>query len=184
VKPNDEEEFRQFVAARMETLRGLAFLACGDWQLAEDVVSTCLAKLYVHWGRVSSPERYAARMVVRAVVDESRRPWRRERSASHALPEVVQPDMSDVVADAIRVRRALRQVPAGQRAVLVLRYYADFTIDEAAEALGLRPGTIASQTARGLATLRRLLAAEDIWLDRELEEGIADAECARNHADG
>ncbi|NUT37598.1 MAG: sigma-70 family RNA polymerase sigma factor [Hamadaea sp.] len=162
----------------MDTLRGLAYLTCGDWQIAEDVVSTCLARLYVRWGKVSSPERYATRMVMRAVVDESRRPWRREWSASHALPETVAPDVSDGVAEAVRVRHALRQVPAGQRAVLVLRFYADLSIDETAEILGRRPGTITSQTVRGLATLRRLLAAEDITLRERHEEGRADARSA------
>jgi RNA polymerase sigma-70 factor (sigma-E family) len=183
VKP-DEDEFRRFVAARMEMLRGLAYLTCGDWQVAEDAVSTCLAKLYVRWGKVSSPERYAARMVMRAVVDESRRPWRRERSASDAMPEVAMPDASEAVMEAIRVRHALRRLPAGQRAVLVLRFYADFNVEETAAALRLRPGTVTSQTVRGLATLRRLLAAEDIALIEQPERGKSDARYARNLADG
>ncbi len=180
----DEEEFRRFVAARMETLRGLAYLTCGDWQVAEDAVSTCLAKLYVRWGKVSSPDRYVTRMVMRAVIDESRRPWRREWSASHALPEMAVPDASDAVAEAIRVRHALGRLPAGQRAVLVLRFYADFSVEETAAALGRRPGTVTSQTVRGLATLRQLLAAEDIALTEQPEEGKGDARYARNAADG
>jgi RNA polymerase sigma-70 factor (sigma-E family) len=183
VKP-DEEEFRRFVAARMEMLRSLAYLTCGNWQVAEDAVSTCLAKLYVRWGKVTAPERYAARMVMRAVVDEARRPWRREWSASHALPEVAQPDVSEAVTEAMRVRQALRQLPPGQRAVLVLRYFADFSVDETAEVLGRSPGTITSQTARGLATLRRLLAAEDIALNDELEEGDRGARYAGNLVEG
>ncbi len=180
----DDEEFRRFVAARMEMLRGLAYLTCGDWQVAEDVVSTCLAKLYVRWGKVSSPERYAARMVMRAVVDESRRPWRRERAASDALPDVVVPDVSDAVTEAVRVRQALRRLPTGQRAVLVLRFYADFSVEETAAALGRRPGTVTSQTVRGLATLRRLLAADDIPLIEQPEEEDSDARYARHLADG
>jgi RNA polymerase sigma factor (sigma-70 family) len=146
-------------------------------------VSTSLAKLYVRWGNVSSPERYAARMVVRAV-DEARRPWRREWSAGHALPDVVEPDVSERVTEAMRVRHALRRLPAGQRAVLVLRFYADFSVDETAEVLGRSPGTVTSQTTRGLATLRRLLAAEDIALVEELEERDSDAGYARNLVDG
>ena len=179
----DEEEFRRFVAARMEMLRGLAYLTCGDWQLAEDAVSTCLAKLYVRWDKVNSPERYACQMVVRAVIDQARRPWRREWSAGHALPDVIEPDLSDAVTETLRVRQALRQLPAGQRAVLVLRFYADLSVDETAEVLGRRPGTVTSQTVRGLATLRRLLAAEDIALATELEEGDSGARYAGNLAD-
>jgi len=179
VKP-DEEEFRRFVAARMDTLRGLAYLTCGDWQFAEDAVSNCLAKLYVRWGKINSPERYAARMVVRAAIDEVRRPWRRERSASHELPDVIQPDAAESITESMRVRHALRQLPAGQRAVLVLRYYADFSVDETAEALGRSHGTITSQTARGLANLRQLLAAQDIAFTEEDN----DARYAANLADG
>jgi len=185
----DEEEFRRFVSARMDSLRGLAFLTCGDWQIAEDAVSTCLAKLYVRWGKISSPERYASRMVVRAAIDEVRRPWRRERSASHELPEVIQPDKSDSINESMRVRHALRQVPVGQRAVLVLRFYEDFSVEEVAETLGRSTGTVKSQTARGLATLRLLLAAQDIALvdhpevDHLDEEGNSDARYAGSSAD-
>lgn len=182
MKP-DEDEFRRFVAARLEMLRGLAYLTCGDWQVAEDAVSTCLAKLYVRWGKVTSPERYATRMVVRAVIDEARRPWRREWSSGDALPDVAQPDASETVTEAVRVRQALRQLPAGQRAVLVLRFYADFSVVETAEVLGRSPGTVTSQTVRGLAALRRLLA-EDIAPVEQVEEGTSDARYARNLADG
>jgi RNA polymerase sigma-70 factor (sigma-E family) len=181
VKP-DEEEFRRFVAARMENLRGLAYLTCGDWQAAEDAVSTSLAKLYVRWGKVSAPGHYVTRMVVRAAIDEVRRPWRRERSSSHELPEVIQADVSDAITESMRVRQALRQVPVGQRAVLVLRFYADLSVDETAEALGRRPGTITSQTARGLDTLRQLLAVQDIALADSFKEETSDARRTRNLA--
>jgi RNA polymerase sigma-70 factor (sigma-E family) len=172
---SDEEDFRRFVSARLDSLRGLAYLTCGDWQAAEDAVSTCRAKLYVRWHKVASPERYATRMVVRAAIDEVRRPWRRERSASHALPETIQPDRSDSISERLRVRHALRQLPIGQRAVLVLRYYQGLSVEEAAEALGRSTGTIKSQTSRGLATLRHLLAAQDLALDENLKEEYSDA---------
>jgi RNA polymerase sigma-70 factor (sigma-E family) len=153
----DEEEFRRFVAARHDSLRGLAFLTCGDWQAAEDAVSSSLVKLYSRWNRIAAPDRYASRMVVRAAIDEVRRPWRRERSAGDALPEVAQPDGAEGVAEAARIRAALDRLPVAQRAVLVLRFYADFSVEETAETLRRSPGTVTSQTARGLATLRRLL---------------------------
>ena len=86
---NDREtEFRDFVGAQMEPLRGLAYLTCGDWQAAEDAVLTVLARLYVKWNRVERPDSYARTAVVRAAIDETRRPWwRREQSRSHAMPE-------------------------------------------------------------------------------------------------
>ena len=177
MKPNDDE-FRHFVSARMDALRGLAYLTCGDWQAAEDAVARSLARLYTRWDRVDAPERYAARMVVRAAIDEVRRPWRREVPASHGFPEVGEPDRSEAVAEGIYIRAALRQLPPGQRAVLVLRFYADFSVHEVARALNRTEGTVKSQTARGLATMRTMLAAHDIALTDELEEKVHDARYA------
>jgi RNA polymerase sigma-70 factor (sigma-E family) len=163
-----DEEFRQFVAGRMESLRGLAYLTCGDWQVAEDAVVNCLAKLYARWSKVHSPYHYASRMVVRAAIDEVRRPWRREQAVGE-LPDRPVADASDAVGESLRIRAALKRLPPGQRAVIVLRYYEQFSVDEVAEALGRSPGTVKSQSARGLATLRTLLTTTQI------EEALADA---------
>src|SRR5262245_44692538 len=108
----------------MDGLRSLAYLACGDWQVAEDAVANSLAKLYPRWDKVSAPERYAARMVVRAAIDEVRRPWRRELPIAEGFAEMGVPDNADSIAERVHVRSALAQLPAGQRAVLVLRFYA------------------------------------------------------------
>ncbi|GAB3856683.1 SigE family RNA polymerase sigma factor [Dactylosporangium cerinum] len=158
---DDEAQFREFVAARFDGLRSLAYLTCGDWHTAEDAVASSLAKLYVHWKRVDTPLAYVRRAVVHALVDESRRPWRRkERSAGYSLPELPGPDHADQVDERIRVRAALARMAPGQRAVLVLRYYEGLSVEETAEVLGRQPGTVKSQTARGLTALRALLGAE------------------------
>ncbi|WP_327009635.1 SigE family RNA polymerase sigma factor [Dactylosporangium sp. NBC_01737] len=158
---DDEAQFREFVAARFDGLRSLAYLTCGDWHTAEDAVASSLAKLYVHWHRVDTPLAYVRRAVVHALVDESRRPWRRkERSAGYSLPELPGPDHADQVDERIRIRAALARMAPGQRAVLVLRYYEGLSVEETAEVLGRQPGTVKSQTARGLTALRALLGAE------------------------
>ena len=106
---HDEAAFREFVTAQMDQLRGLAYLTCGDWQLAEDAVCTVLAKLYSRWRRVDRPDSYARTMVVRAAVDEVRRPWwRRERSAGDAMPESPVGDGTPGVIDRLTVLDALR----------------------------------------------------------------------------
>lgn len=161
---DDIESFREFVRGRFEPLRALAYVTCGDWQAAEDAVSGSLAKLYLKWHRVSSPEAYARTMVVRAAIGEKRRPWRREHSAGHTMPDVVGPDTSGAVDERLRLRAALGKVPPRQRAVLVLRFLEGLSIEETAEILGCRTGTVKSQCARGLATLRAVLAAENITL--------------------
>jgi RNA polymerase sigma-70 factor (sigma-E family) len=158
VKSDDEADFRDFVSAQMDSLRGLAYLTCGDWQLAEDAVCTVLAKLYVRWTRVERPDSYARTMVVRAAIDEVRRPWwRREHAVSDAMPEPPTQDGTPAVLDRLEIRAALLRLPVVQRAVLVLRFLEGRSVPETAEALRLPEGTVKSHTARGLATLRQLL---------------------------
>jgi RNA polymerase sigma-70 factor (sigma-E family) len=171
VHADDERDFREFAAARMESLRGLAYLSCGDWQVAEDAVSTALTRLYVRWRRVSAPDSYARTMVVRAAIDEKRRPWRRERPSSNGMPDVPLDDRTADTDERLRVTAALRKVPARQRAAIVLRYYEGLSVEETASALGCRAGTVKSQTMRGLATLRSLLSSERIRLiERDIRE--------------
>jgi RNA polymerase sigma factor (sigma-70 family) len=165
----------------MGVLRNLAFVTCGDWHSAEDAVANALARLYPRWGRLDRPDLYAQTMVVRAAIDETRRPWwRRERSAGDALPDVAQADPSAVSDERLRVQAALRAVPVRQRAVLVLRFYVGMTAEEAGAVLGVGGGTVRSQTARGLANLRTALAAGNVawdesewgeWTDAHAERG-------------
>jgi RNA polymerase sigma factor (sigma-70 family) len=132
-------------------------------------VAGVLAKLYLRWDKVTAPDAYARTMVVRAAIHEKRRPWRRERAAGDALPDVAGPDPSGAVDERLRLTAALGHVPTRQRAVLVLRFLEGLGVEETAEVLGCRPGTVKSQSARGLDTLRAVLAAEDITL--RVEEG-------------
>ncbi|MFF5235053.1 sigma-70 family RNA polymerase sigma factor [Dactylosporangium sp. NPDC000521] len=172
MKAEDPDGFREFVAARMAALRNLAYVTCGDWHSAEDAVANALAKLYPRWSRLDRPDLYAQTMVVRAAIDETRRPWwRRERSAGDRVPDVAQADPTGAADERLTVRRALQAVPVRQRAVLVLRYYLGMTAEEAAEALGIRAASVRSQTTRGLANLRAALAAGGVVLDEPSELG-------------
>src|SRR5688500_2085145 len=89
-------------------------------------------------------------MVLRRLLDEPRRGWARVR-LSAPLPErpVVDPDPLDRIA----MTQALRELPARQRAVLVLRYLMDLDVAATAEAMGCSEGTVKSQASRGLANL-------------------------------
>jgi RNA polymerase sigma-70 factor (sigma-E family) len=157
---NDREaEFREFVAARMESLRGLAYLTCGDWQVAEDAVLSALAKLYVRWRRIDNPDAYARTTVVRAAIDETRRPWwRREQAHSHtALPDRIVPDETHGVDERLRLHAALGRLPVKQRAVVALRYLEGLGVQQTAAALSLSEGTVKAYTSRGLDALRKIL---------------------------
>jgi RNA polymerase sigma-70 factor (sigma-E family) len=160
---NDREaEFRDFVGAQMEQLRGLAYLTCGDWQVAEDAVLTVLARLYVKWNRIERPDSYARTAVVRAAIDETRRPWwRREQPNSHAMPDRAGPEDSiRAVDERLRMRAAMRQLPPKLRAVLALRFLEGQSVQQTAETLNCPEGTVKSYTSRGLDALRQILKVD------------------------
>lgn len=148
--------FEEFARSRQVRLRRAAYLLCGDWHLAEDLTQTALAKLYAVWRqvRMDSPDAYARKVLFRTFVDESRRRRWWERPGAHQY---------DVAAPALDLDlrlvllAALRQVPARSRAVLVLRFWEDQSVEETATALGCSTGTVKSQTSRGLTTLRGIL---------------------------
>lgn len=159
----NDPEFRDFATAQMESLRGLAYLTCGDWQVAEDVVLTVLARVYVKWSRIERPDSYARTAVVRAAIDETRRPWwRRERSHSHdALPEPAVADATHAVDERLRIRAALRELPPKVRAVVVLRFLEGLSVQQTAEALGFPEGTVKAYTSRGLDALRHIITGKE-----------------------
>jgi RNA polymerase sigma-70 factor (sigma-E family) len=170
LKADDEQAFREFVTSQMASLRKLAYLTCGDWHSAEDAVANTLVKLYPRWRKLERPDLYAKTMVYRAAIDEKRRPWRRERSAGDALPEIALSDASNVTAERMRLRSALAAVPARQRAAVVLRHYLGLSLEDTAGVLGCTVGTAKSQASRGLAKLRELLAVDGINLTGETIE--------------
>lgn len=161
----DDDEFSELVAARFPALRRTAYLMCGDWHQAEDLTQVAFIKLHAAWGRVrrrDDLDAYLRKTLLRACIDEKRHVrWRREYPASDALPE---PASADGAVDAATAERdalvaALRTLPPGQRAVLVLRFWEDQSVEETARLLGCSNGTVKSQTARGLAALRVEIAS-------------------------
>lgn len=152
-----------YVDARRGYLRRVAYLVCGDWHAAEDLVQTALAKLYVAWPRITTEgaeDAYVRRIIVRAHLDEKRRPWRREQVGldgfDAAAPET--PSIED--ADALMT--ALKALPERQRATVVLRYWCDLSVDETARDLDCSAGTVKSQTARAMTNLRTALSFDDM----------------------
>ena len=150
----DDGEFQSFVAGRMDRWRRSAYLMCQDWHTADDLVSVTVAKLYRHWRSVraaDNPDAYAQRVLTRVWIDERRRPWRREE-------RLVEPDLDGTIAPEVTDREFLSTLLASlgrrQRAVVVLRFYLDYSVEETAEILGISQGTVKSQSARGLQALR------------------------------
>ena len=158
----DEDEYRQFVAARLDSLRRTAYLFCRDWHTADDLVSITIGKLYRHWRRVKAAENvdaYVRRVLTHAWLDERRRPWRRERSTDE-VPDQAGVDLPEpALIDRELLLDLLGQLPARRRAVIVLRFYCDLSVEETAGILGVSTGTVKSQAARGLEALRLLMTS-------------------------
>ena len=162
----DDVEFGELVAARSLALRRTAYLMCGDWHQAEDMVQVAFIKLHAAWGRVrrrKDLDAYLRRTLLRTCIDEKRRArWHREHPASDALPDIVEaPQRSDpeTLSDRDALVAALRALPPGQRAVLVLRFWEDQSVEETARLLRCSIGTVKSQTARGLTAMRAVFAS-------------------------
>lgn len=153
-----DDEFARYFGARMQSLRMTAYSLCGDWHQAEDITQTALITLYRVWPRLNNHETldaYARQVVLRTFLNERRRPWRDREQLTDALPETGAEPGS--VEDRMLVRSALSSVAPKQQEVLVLRYLRDMSVEETAEELGLSPGTVKSQSARAVATLRKRL---------------------------
>jgi RNA polymerase sigma-70 factor (sigma-E family) len=143
----------------MRDLRRTAYLLCGDWHHADDVTQTVLAKLYSNWNKIQERERidaYVHTMVVRATFERRRKVWWRKEISSPRPPETPVSDDAHVE-DRMALVDALAKMPPRQCAAVVLRYWQDLDVAETARALGCSEGTVKSQSARGLATLRALL---------------------------
>jgi RNA polymerase sigma-70 factor (sigma-E family) len=164
VRASQEQDYREWALARRDQLRRTAFLLCGDWHLADDVTQTALIKMYAAWPRIRSddkPDAYAHRVLVNAWLDERRRPWRRsergsERGGDHPVTAGL-PDLTDQALTRQVVLRALAALAPRQRAVIVLRYWEDLSVQQTASVLSCSVGTVKSQTSKAHDRLRTLL---------------------------
>jgi RNA polymerase sigma-70 factor (sigma-E family) len=161
----EEHDFRVFVQGIAASLHRTAYLLCGDWYLADDLVQETLARAYSHWRKVQradSPSAYVRRILI----NESRRSWRRNRNVTvHPdvdLADITAVDMSDEVVNRDELLQALQSLPARQRATVVLRFLEGLSERETAAVLGCSEGTVKSQTSRALIKLKSVLNRGDI----------------------
>lgn len=153
---SDEEvpalSFDGYVVSRGQGLWRAAFLLTGDRHKAEDLVQAALAKCYPRYRDNDVQfDTYVRKAMYHIFVSWWRRKWNAETPAE-ALPEEARDGVDPVVS--LDVLRALATLPKMQRAVLVLRYFEDLSVQEAAQALGISEGTVKSYASRGCAALR------------------------------
>lgn len=168
-----EDDFVQFAEAAAPRLRRTAFLLCGDWHTAEDLAQTTLAKVFASWRRINrrdAAHAYAMRTLLNTYLAENRR-RRPTEYLTGQVPEwpVEQPSPELRLA----VLEALATLPPKARAVVVLRYWADQSVDQVAALLGCSTGNVKSQSARALDKLRLLL--DSVVADGPSDEPRTDA---------
>lgn len=161
-----DDEFVEFATARGAHLLRTAYLLTGDWHLAEDLVQEALGKMFVAWRGVTAidnPAAYVQTVLVRTYITH-----RRRRSAGE-LPHADVPEPEAAareldVALRMTLMDGLARLDTKDRAVIVLRYWEDRSVDETAEALGLSAGAVRNQSSRALARLRDVLGPRFVEL--------------------
>lgn len=154
----DDADFTEFVAGSSRRLLGLAYLLTASTEAAEDLLQVTLDRTYRHWRRLNRegvPQVYARRVLVKTATTR----WRHHRGM--AGPDVGGVRPAEAAAEEGEVRpalmRAIAALPAGQRAVLALRYFEGLTDTQAAAVMGCSVGTVKSQLTRAIAQLRMLV---------------------------
>lgn len=152
---------REFEAAvRLETSRllNLAFSVLRDAGEAEDAVQETMVRAWRAWESLADPDRRGA-WLTRICINHCLRSRRRasrwllwaDRNAGDPDP-VGSPAADEVDLD---MDRAVRRLTLHQRTVITLHYHHGYSLDECADLMGCRPGTVRSHLARALTTLRR-----------------------------
>jgi RNA polymerase sigma-70 factor (sigma-E family) len=153
----DAADFAEFAETASPQLRRTAFLLCGNWHTAEDLVQTTLAKMFVSWPKIrrrDAARAYAARTLVNTYLAD-KRSKRATEIITDRLPECpVEPHAPET---RMVVLGALATLPPRARAVVVLRYWEDLSIDQVAAVLGCSPGNVKSLAAGALGKLRAVV---------------------------
>ncbi|MGO9873912.1 MAG: RNA polymerase sigma factor [Acidimicrobiia bacterium] len=151
------DDFEEFFAQHYSPVRRALTLALGSAELADDAAQEAFIRACVRWSRVHSMPRPAAWVYVTATNiarDHLRRAGRREHLEScKGLPESVR-DVAIGAAVGVDIREALATLAPRQRMAIVLRYLADLTNEEVANAMGCSVGTVKSTLSSALSGLR------------------------------
>jgi RNA polymerase sigma-70 factor (sigma-E family) len=156
-----DPSFDEFVASGSAGLLRSAYLLTGDRDHAEDLLQVTLVRTARRWEAARhSPHAYAHRVLVNLLHD-------RQRNLSRRVTEQRPEDFDDrlrpvadgvqALVDRMAIISVVRSLPARQREVVVLRFFADLSVSETAAAIGASEGTVKTHTSRALTALREAL---------------------------
>ncbi len=161
----DHDAFALLARDALARLDAVARLILRDAELARDAVQEALVRAWRDLPALREPERFDAwlhRLTVHACMDAARHD-RRHRGTVALTPMIDRPaaDAMAGVIDRDELDRALRRLEPEQRAILVLRFYLDLTLPDAADALGIPLGTAKSRLHRALEALRATVQVDE-----------------------
>jgi RNA polymerase sigma-70 factor (ECF subfamily) len=164
-RSGDHEAFSELARASFARLYGAAKLILRDQDRAQDAVQEALVLAWKHVRAIRDPEAWDAwlyRLTVRACYRLARSAKRRDVVELHVEPDVgvAGHDFTGPLAERDRLGRELGRLPVDQRAVMVLHFYLDLPLTDAAGILDIPVGTAKSRLHRGLETLRLALTDE------------------------
>lgn len=145
-------------------LVGSLSLYCGNADVAEELAQDTLARVWDRWPEVAAmaaPDSWTYRVALNLANSHYRRRAAERRATARSERGREAADTPDA-ADALSVREAVARLPKRQRAALVLRYYADLPVAEAAALLGCAPGTVKALTHQAIAALRASVGTFDL----------------------
>ena len=154
---NSLDEVAAFCAQQHGRLIGLLSLQVGDRGVAEELAQDVLAKVCQHWPSLEDPRAWMNRVAINHANSWLRRRAAERRATARRKGQQVDEPAPDQ-ADAIAVRTAVAALPHRQRTALVYRYYAGFSVDEAATAMSCAPGTVRALTHQAITALRERAA--------------------------
>jgi RNA polymerase sigma-70 factor (sigma-E family) len=150
--------FEGFVAESGDTLLRMATLLASDPQTAEDVYQETLQRLAARWSRIDNPKAFSRRVLHNLVIDRARAVQRRPRELefgpAHDSGDARSGDCLAAVELRPALLAALDTLPPQQRAIVVLRYFDDYSEADTAGLLGVSTGTVKSTASRAVAQLR------------------------------
>jgi RNA polymerase sigma-70 factor (sigma-E family) len=162
VNERDRAEFTEFVSGRSGALMRLAYALTADQHAAEDLLQTALMKAAARWRRIhTAPEAYVRQIMYHEQVSRWRRRARHRETVMADPPDRPEAPVTSPEAR-LDLQQALRALPAGKRAVLVLRYLEDLPEAQVADLLGCSVGTVRSQAHKAVTQLRAALAPAEL----------------------
>jgi RNA polymerase sigma-70 factor (sigma-E family) len=158
---SDRAAFDAFFRRNHRELARLAYTLTGSREDADDIAGEALASVWEHWARVQAADHslaYVRRIVINLAADRTRRAMRERQGTTLLGPMTRWFHFGPDVGAAVDLQTAVLALPPGRRACVVLRHVLDLSEEEVSRTLGVSPGTVKSQTSKGLAQLRKTLA--------------------------